>query len=205
MLPERTNRRAGHEERGVLSPSLRRQIEEESTAGSVQPPERAPPRVVVDQSPAWDWRNGNRAFRSVHLFHYSSGAERGHRLIAPQIINARVDPAVSPNATISMFETKEDKVTVSGLRFGIVAFRVRGEVTSRCMPRFSVRNRSRGLIFSLNVSAVAQGTETVGRIVMANHVPDPTPIPAELNRLEETLNHLFGYNQSSDRPIAEKR
>jgi hypothetical protein len=29
-----------------------------------------------------------------------------------QILNARVDPAVSPNATISMFETQEDKVTV---------------------------------------------------------------------------------------------
>lgn len=29
-----------------------------------------------------------------------------------QIINARVDPAVSPDATISMFETKEEKVTV---------------------------------------------------------------------------------------------
>jgi hypothetical protein len=29
-----------------------------------------------------------------------------------QILNARVDPAVSPNATISMFEAKEDKVTV---------------------------------------------------------------------------------------------
>jgi anti-sigma factor RsiW len=36
-----------------------------------------------------------------------------------QILNARVDPAVSPNATISMFESKEDKVTVlwvDGLR-----------------------------------------------------------------------------------------
>lgn len=29
-----------------------------------------------------------------------------------QILNARVDPAVSPNASISMFESKEDKVTV---------------------------------------------------------------------------------------------
>lgn len=29
-----------------------------------------------------------------------------------QIINARVDPAVSPDATISMFETKDEKVTV---------------------------------------------------------------------------------------------
>ena len=29
-----------------------------------------------------------------------------------QILNARVDPEVSPNATISMFKAKEDKVTV---------------------------------------------------------------------------------------------
>ena len=29
-----------------------------------------------------------------------------------QILNARVDPALGPNATISMFESKEDKVTV---------------------------------------------------------------------------------------------
>ena len=29
-----------------------------------------------------------------------------------QILNARVDPAISPNATISMFEAKEDHVTV---------------------------------------------------------------------------------------------
>ena len=29
-----------------------------------------------------------------------------------QILSARIDPAVSPNATISMFETKQDKVTV---------------------------------------------------------------------------------------------
>jgi hypothetical protein len=29
-----------------------------------------------------------------------------------QILNARIDPVVSPNATISMFEAKEDRVTV---------------------------------------------------------------------------------------------
>ncbi len=29
-----------------------------------------------------------------------------------QILNARVDPVVSPNATITMFESKEDRVTV---------------------------------------------------------------------------------------------
>lgn len=36
-----------------------------------------------------------------------------------QILNAQVDPAMSPNATISIFESKEDKVTVlwvDGLR-----------------------------------------------------------------------------------------
>ena len=37
----------------------------------------------------------------------------GQSTYLTQIINARVDPAVSPNATISMFETKdEEKVTV---------------------------------------------------------------------------------------------
>ena len=37
----------------------------------------------------------------------------GQSAYLTQIINARVDPAVSPNATISMFETKdEQKVTV---------------------------------------------------------------------------------------------
>jgi len=29
-----------------------------------------------------------------------------------QILNARVDPVVSPNATITKFESKEDKVTI---------------------------------------------------------------------------------------------
>jgi hypothetical protein len=29
-----------------------------------------------------------------------------------QVLNARVDPVVSPNATITMFESKEDKVTI---------------------------------------------------------------------------------------------
>jgi hypothetical protein len=37
-------------------------------------------------------------------------AEQSHYLT--QILNGRVDPVVSPNATISMFETKEDRVTV---------------------------------------------------------------------------------------------
>ena len=35
-----------------------------------------------------------------------------HSQYLTQILSARVDPAVSPNATISMFEMKQDKVTV---------------------------------------------------------------------------------------------
>src|ERR1043166_3247130 len=32
-------------------------------------------------------------------------------------------------------------------------------------------------------------------LVMAENVPRPTPVPAELTRFEETLKELFGYNQ----------
>ncbi len=35
-----------------------------------------------------------------------------HSQYLTEILNARVDPALSPNATISMFESKEDRVTV---------------------------------------------------------------------------------------------
>jgi hypothetical protein len=44
--------------------------------------------------------------------------------------------------------------------------------------------------------APAQAAEMVwSGLVIANNVPEPTPIPAELNRFEEMLKHLFGYNQ----------
>ena len=45
-------------------------------------------------------------------------------------------------------------------------------------------------------TASAREPETVwSGLVMANTVPQPTPIPAELTGLEETLKQLFGYNQ----------
>src|ERR1700712_3786020 len=44
--------------------------------------------------------------------------------------------------------------------------------------------------------ASARAGETVwSGLVMANNVPEPTPIPAELTGLEERLKQLFGYNQ----------
>ncbi|HET9418468.1 MAG TPA: hypothetical protein VFO30_03930 [Chthoniobacterales bacterium] len=47
---------------------------------------------------------------AVFVMHDKNPAEQSQYLT--QILNARVDAAVSPNATISIFETKEDKVTV---------------------------------------------------------------------------------------------
>ncbi len=52
------------------------------------------------------------------------------------------------------------------------------------------------LTLSFTVAGPAQATESVwSGLVMANNVPEPTPIPLELNRLEGTLKQLFGYNQ----------
>jgi len=52
------------------------------------------------------------------------------------------------------------------------------------------------LILALASEAPAQASESVwSGLVMANNVPEPTPIPAELNGLEGTLKQLFGYNQ----------
>lgn len=50
------------------------------------------------------------ALCAVAVLREKNPAEQSQYLT--QILNARVDPVVSPNATISIFETKEDKVTV---------------------------------------------------------------------------------------------
>ena len=44
--------------------------------------------------------------------------------------------------------------------------------------------------------ATAQGSDSVwSALVIANNRPEPTPIPAELTKLEGTLKQFFGYNQ----------
>ena len=93
---------------------LRRQIEEEAAvAAPVQPAE-------TSVSPGW-WSISRVlgigatavAISAACIFSITRPAPNaGQSTYLTQIINARVDPAVSPNATISMFETKEDKVTV---------------------------------------------------------------------------------------------
>jgi hypothetical protein len=42
--------------------------------------------------------------------HQETPAEESQYLT--QILNTRVDPVVSPNATVSIFEVKQDRVTV---------------------------------------------------------------------------------------------
>ena len=47
---------------------------------------------------------------TVVVMHEKNPAEESQYLT--QILNARVDPGVSPNGTVSMFEVKQDRVTV---------------------------------------------------------------------------------------------
>ena len=45
-------------------------------------------------------------------------------------------------------------------------------------------------------SSIAHAADTIwSGLVVATNAPEPTPIPAELKRLEGTLKGLFGYNQ----------
>src|SRR3712207_50343 len=50
-------------------------------------------------------------------------------------------------------------------------------------------------ILAVTAAPLAQAETVWSGLVMANNVPEPTPIPAELSRLEGTLKRLFGYNQ----------
>src|SRR6266513_127965 len=48
----------------------------------------------------------------------------------------------------------------------------------------------------MSASPKLQGAETVwSGLVIAENVPQPQPIPPELNRIEGSLKKLFGYNQ----------
>jgi hypothetical protein len=47
---------------------------------------------------------------TVFVVHEKTPTEESSYLT--QILNARVDPVVSPNATVSMFEVRQDRVTV---------------------------------------------------------------------------------------------
>ncbi len=61
---------------------------------------------------AWTGAASLAIFALCTLFVLRDKDVGGQSAYLTQIINARVDPAVSPDATISIFEANEDKVTV---------------------------------------------------------------------------------------------
>ena len=51
------------------------------------------------------------------------------------------------------------------------------------------------LLLTLTIASAQAADSVWSGLVMATNAPEPTPIPAELNRFEKTLKQLFGYNQ----------
>jgi len=110
FLKEQLQGRAmGNEE--FFSHQLRERIERDSRESASEEP---------SAKPAW-WPIGRLVWTgvtalaifcvcAVFVLRDKNPADQSQYLT--QILNARVDPVVSPNATISMFEAKEDKVTV---------------------------------------------------------------------------------------------
>ena len=93
---------------------LRGQIERES-ASEVRPAEAPEARETWWSIGRLLWTGAaSLAIFCVCTYFVITGDNNpgGQSTYLTQIINARVDPAVSPNATISIFESKENRVTV---------------------------------------------------------------------------------------------
>jgi hypothetical protein len=96
-----------------FSHQLREMIVQESGEQPVEPARRSPtsswwtiPRLL------WTGTASLAVFLicTVFVMHQERPPEESQYLT--QILNARVDPVVSPNGTVSMFEVKQDRVTV---------------------------------------------------------------------------------------------
>jgi anti-sigma factor RsiW len=111
LLKEQLSTRAmGNEE--FFNHQLRRRIE----AGEVG---ESKPRETSELRPAWSigrlvWLGATSlaVFLICTFFVTRQKEPADQSQYLSQILNARVDPAMSPNATVSIFQTKEDKVTV---------------------------------------------------------------------------------------------
>ncbi|CAN5583235.1 hypothetical protein BH18VER1_BH18VER1_14540 [soil metagenome] len=104
-LPKMTNEEFFHHQ-------LRTQIAKESaTPASPSTAESRAPWWSIGRL-AWTGAASLAIFAVCTFFVMREETVPAQSAYLTQIINARVDPEVSPNATISMFETKEDKVTV---------------------------------------------------------------------------------------------
>ena len=91
---------------------LRQQIASESVPAARPVEERVRETWWSISRLLWTGATSLAIFAVCTFFVMREEPSGGQSTYLTQIINARVDPAVSPNATISMFESKEDKVTV---------------------------------------------------------------------------------------------
>ncbi len=111
FLKEQLQGRAmGNEE--FFHHQLRERIAEDAraTSGRTRPPPR--PAFWPIGRLVWVGATSLAIFCVCAFFVMREKAPTDQSQYLTQILNARVDPALSPNATISMFELKEDKVTV---------------------------------------------------------------------------------------------
>ena len=110
FLKEQLQGRAmGNEE--FFSHQLRERIERDSREAAPEEPAAKPAWWPIGRL-VWTGVTALAIFCVCAVFVFQKKDPGDPSQYLTQILNARVDPVVSPDATISMFEVKEDKVTV---------------------------------------------------------------------------------------------
>lgn len=111
FLKEQLQGRAmGNEE--FFHHQLRERIERDARAGAVGGEADSPRAWWPIGRLVWVGATSLAIFSICTFFVMREKAPEDQSQYLSQILNARVDPVVSPNATISMFESKKDRVTV---------------------------------------------------------------------------------------------
>jgi anti-sigma factor RsiW len=111
FLKEQLRDRAmGNEE--FFHHQLRERIAADARTESAPEPTSARPALWPIGRLVWVGASSLAIFCVCTLFVLREKGPADQSQYLTQILNARVDPAMSPNATISMFESKQDKVTV---------------------------------------------------------------------------------------------
>lgn len=111
FLKEQLQGRAmGNEE--FFHHQLRERIASDARAASVPERTGAKPSLWPLRRLVWAGATSLAIFSVCAFFVLRENGQTDQSQYLTQILNARVDPAVNPNATISMFEANEDRVTV---------------------------------------------------------------------------------------------
>ena len=111
LLKQQLSARAmGNEE--FFNHQVRERIEEENTKGSTAGESRRPSFSWTIGRLVWTGATALALFVVCTFFVMRSKEPADQSQYLSQILNARVDPGLSPYATVSMFQAKEDKVTV---------------------------------------------------------------------------------------------